>query len=273
MNMRYGILSILLFFIVLILGYQNYQIWSYPSASIFPKETGKKGEGRIETAPGTATHKETVPHEAFNVIAEKNVFHPDRKDFSPAGASIGALGKPTGRPQVTLYGVVITGDHQKASIINPGRLLHKGERETKTIKIGDMVGEYKLTKVMPDRIVLEAGEDSFEVLLYDPRAPKKRIEAKAVAQPATVTSATSTGPPIGPPVTAAPAVVPRPTTPTSPPAARTTAPSPAPRTRALPPQESYQPSATPSDPAAQSTPTDPSQGRGRRTVSPDSPSN
>ena len=43
------------------------------------------------------------------------------------------------------------------------------------LKIGDRVGEYKLVKILPDRIALEAMEDTFEVLLSDPNKPKQRI--------------------------------------------------------------------------------------------------
>ena len=38
-----------------------------------------------------------------------------------------AVGKSVIRPQITLYGVVIAEDYQIASIINPGRPLHKGD--------------------------------------------------------------------------------------------------------------------------------------------------
>jgi len=43
-----------------------------------------------------------------------------------------------------------------------------------TLRLGERIGEYKLTKVLSDRITLEAGGDTFEVLLYDPKAPKRR---------------------------------------------------------------------------------------------------
>lgn len=97
--------------------------------------------------------------------------------------------KPIVRPQVILYGVTIGEGYQSASISNPGRALQRGEREIMTVKIGDRVGEYKLARILPDRIGLEAPEDSFEVLLYDTRNPKKRVFAKTENKPATVTSA------------------------------------------------------------------------------------
>jgi FKBP-type peptidyl-prolyl cis-trans isomerase len=77
---------------------------------------------------------------------------------------------------VILYGVTIAGDFQAASLVNPGRPLKKGERETMTVKIGEKIGEYKLAKIQPDRITMESNGDSFEVLLYDSRNPKKRME-------------------------------------------------------------------------------------------------
>lgn len=273
MSSRYGILCILLFFIVLILGYENYETWSSPRAMTPKRDTGKKGETKPDSPTPAVALKETAPREAFNTIAEMNVFNPDRKEFSTAEAAAAAA-KPLARPQISLYGVVIAEDYQFASIINPGRPLHKGERETKTIKIGDLVGEYKLTKILSDRIVMEAGEDSFEVLLYDPRAPKKRVEVRTPTQPATVISTlpTPTPPgmtqpasPSGPPmvVTPAPATAPGPTP--SP-----AAPLPAPGLPGAAPGGITQPPASAVGPTP-STPPDPGVWRGRRPISPAAP--
>ena len=105
--------------------------------------------------------------------------------------------KPSGRPQVALYGVVVARDYQSATIVSPGRPLAKGEREAKTVKLGDRLGDYKVAKIQEDRIVMESAGDSFEVLLHDPNAPKRRIEVRAPVPPVTVTS--STAAPAAPP--------------------------------------------------------------------------
>ncbi len=270
MSSRYGIPCILLFFIVLILGYENYETWSSPSAVTPKRDTGKKGETKPEPPTSAGALKETAPREAFNTIAEKNVFNPDRKEFATVEAA-GAGGKPVVRPQITLYGVVIGEDYQTASVINPGRPLHKGEREMKTLKIGDMVGDYKLTKITQDRIVMEAGEDSFEVLLYDPRVPKKRMEARTPTQPATVTS---TIPASTPPGATQPGFPPAPSAVVTPPPAMTPAPTPrsagplpVPRTPGAAPEGVNQPP-TPAVSPTPSTPPDPGVWRGRRPISP-----
>jgi hypothetical protein len=262
MSQRYGILCVLLFLVVLILGYENYETWSSPGALVFKKEGDKKWEGRPEPPPGVLTPKETPPRQSFDVIAEKNIFNPDRKEFSIQATP--GISKSITRPPIILYGVVIAGDYQMASIVNPGRPLHKGEREIKTITIGESVGEYKLTKIMPDRIVLEGGEDSFEILLYDPRSPKKRMEVKTPSLSPTVTSAVPSAPSpevkpmippaaVGSPGATPPAPSPRPVIPTA-----------TPRPPGPQPEGGYQsPNPSPAETVPPSA-TDPGLWRGRR---------
>lgn len=148
------------------------------------KETVKKSGERIEAPPAAENQRGTAPGAASS-ISGKNIFSPERKDFPLPGAE---GKKPIVRPKIVLYGVTIAGDYQAASIVNPGRPLRKGERETMTLKIGDKVGEYTLAKILSDRISLEAPGDTFEVLLYDARMPKKRMEVKTETKPAAVTS-------------------------------------------------------------------------------------
>lgn len=272
MTGRYGVLSILLFFIVLILIYENYETWSSSTPLAAKREGARKVEGKAEPPSGSASPEEAVPREAVNVIAEKNIFNPERKEFSSQAAA--AMAKPVSRPQITLCGVAMVGDYQVAAIINPGRPMYKGERETKSIKVGEMVGEYKLTKILPDRIVMEGGEDSFEVLLYDPRAPKKRVEVKTPTKPATVTSPS---PPVPTPTTPPRVVAPSPVTPTSP-APRSTTPvplprpaTPTPRASGEAPQGAYQSPGSPTSPTTPPSTPDPGLWRGRRPVNPGGP--
>ncbi len=230
MSSRYGIMGILLFIIVLILAYENYEIWSSPSGAKSSRDGGRKEEVKAEVPVPAPSPREPAPREAFNVIAEKNAFSPERKEFSAtaayAGGPGGAGGKPVTRPQITLYGVVLGENVQLASIINPGRPLHKGERETKTLKVGERIGEYKLAQIMPDRIVMEGEDDSFEVLLFDPRAPKKRPEIRTVSK-----APTAAPPQPGPPAQVLPVppsvMAPGPTV---------EPPTPTPRARMIPPR-------------------------------------
>jgi hypothetical protein len=219
MSSKYGLLSLLVLGLVLLLIFKNYEIWTQPVEWEPEKNIGKrpqsKPESKAEVPSGAGTQKNPPSVSSYISIAEKNVFSPERKDFpTPMGNGKRQLV----RPQVILYGVTIAGAYQAACFANPGRPLQKGERETFTLKKGERIGEYKLAKVSSDRVTLEAEGDTFEVLLYDPSMAKRRTDIRTESKPATITSTQPVPPPPvpGSPVATPPAastVVPRPTSP------------------------------------------------------------
>jgi hypothetical protein len=186
MSSRYGVLCFFLFVVVLLLAYKNYETWSQSLEWLPKKEGAKKSEVKPESPSGMEFAKGPYPRESIQMIAEKNIFNPERKEFPLLSAEQTKTGMV--RPQIILYGVAIASDYQTASVVNPGRPLHKGERELMTLKLGDRIGDYKVTEILSDRITVEAAGDSFEVLLFDPKSPKKRTEIKTPSKPAEVTS-------------------------------------------------------------------------------------
>jgi hypothetical protein len=211
MSSKYGFLSFLVLGVVLLLIFKNYEIWTQPIELVPEKNVGRRSQskpgGKPEVALMIGTQKGPTSIKSYISIAEKNIFSPERKDFP---IPMGNGKKELVRPQIVLYGVTIVGDYQAASIANPGRPLQKGERETFTVKPGERIGEYKLTKILSDRITLEAEGDTFEVLLYDSKTPKRRTDVKTEGRPATVTSTQPI--PAGPtPGTPVPASIPAPT--------------------------------------------------------------
>ena len=150
-------------------------------------ETPGKTEGKTLNQTTSGNQKEPNSVGSYIFISEKNLFHPERKDFPIQPASQEG-NKPAMRPQITLYGIVITKDYQSASMAVAGRPLKKGEREIMNFKVGDTIVEYKLTKILPDRIVMEGTGDSFEVLLYDSKTAKRRGDVKTANKPVTVTN-------------------------------------------------------------------------------------
>jgi hypothetical protein len=271
MTSRYGIFCLILFFAVLGLGFKNYETWSQTGGAVIKREVPKKPETRTETLPAAAPPAETILREAYKPIAEKNIFHPERQEFSVTGAE---QSKPSARPQIALYGVVVAGEYQSATIVSPGKSLGKGERDARTVRLGDLIGDYKVEKIQEDRIVMESAGDSFEVLLYDPNAPKRRIEVKTPVQPVAVTSSVG-GPSLAPgtPASPAPITPPRPPpgspTPSGQPAPAVPQPMPqvsAPKPMEPTPGTALQPQTTP-------TPTTPGTGiwRGRRPFQPVNP--
>ena len=189
MSSKYGFLSFLVLGVLLLLIFKNYEIWTQPIELVPEKNVGKrsqsKPEGKPEVPSTLRTQKDSASIKSYIFIAAKNIFSPERKDFP---IPLGNGRKELVRPQIVLYGVTIVGDYQAASVTNPGRPLQKGERETFTVRKGERIGEYKLVKILSDRVTLEAEGDTFEVLLYDSKMPKRRMDVKTDGRPATVTS-------------------------------------------------------------------------------------
>lgn len=199
MSSRYGFLSFLALAVLLILVFKNYEVWTRPIELVPEKNVVKRSQSRPEGSPLTGSQKDPASIKSYVSIAAKNIFSPERKDFpTPMGNGRRELV----RPQIVLYGVTIVGDYRAASISSPGRPLQKGERETFTVRAGERVGDYKLAKILSDRITLEGQGDTFEVLLYDAKLPKRRTNVRTEGRPATVTSTQPTpgAPPPGTPV-------------------------------------------------------------------------
>jgi len=100
----------------------------------------------------------------YAVVAEKNLFHPDRKVPVEKKDS-----KLLARPEIVLYGTMIAGDKKlayiedkKAPYSTPGR----GKRQV-TINEGSMISGFKLIEVHEDHIVLTRGEERILVRLND----------------------------------------------------------------------------------------------------------
>lgn len=188
MTLRHGVLCLLALIIIVLLAFENYETWTAPIEPVSQKAGPKKASVKPEGSKPPVDQKDPNARPSiasYIFIAEKNPFHPDRKEFPIPEVPKVEVKKPIVRPQVTLYGVTIVGDYQSATISYPGRPLQKGERETITVRIGDQVGEYKVSQILQDRIGLKTEEDSFEVNLYN---TKKRTSVKTENRPAAVVS-------------------------------------------------------------------------------------
>jgi type II secretory pathway component PulC len=187
MSFKYITLNLLILFVVLMIAVENYETWTQPVGLLpGPQETVKKSAPKAENPSAVRTNEEPTSLRSFIVISEKNIFSPERKDF-PILTTV-EKSNPVTRPQIILYGITIAGDYQSASLVQPGRSLRKGERETITLRVGEQISGYKLAKVSPDRILLDRAGDSFEVLLYDSKSPKRRGDSKTETRQALATN-------------------------------------------------------------------------------------
>jgi hypothetical protein len=121
----------------------------------------------------------------YNVIAEANLFHPDRK--LPAEKKDE---KAIPRPELILYGTLVTGDlaiayveDKKAPYSTPGR----GKRPN-VLKKGESIGGFILKEVTATQITLVRNEEIMTVNIDTAKdrsgaPPKTQAPATAVAQP------------------------------------------------------------------------------------------
>lgn len=115
----------------------------------------------------------------YMVIAEQNLFHPERKIPVEKKAE-----KPLPKPEFVLYGTLITDDlsiaymeDKKSPVSTPGR----GNRQT-PLKVGQSLSGFTLKEIEAEKVVMVRGEEIMTVYLSDPSAPKKRETAEAIPQ-------------------------------------------------------------------------------------------
>lgn len=183
MGKHYGLLNFLLSITVLFLFIKNYETWIKHDLGPIAKGENKRSESKGAGIPLLSTlSSPKFDASSLPTIAGKNIFHPERREFislSPEQPKA----MPINRPQIQLQGILINEEVQKASLILQGKSLPKGEKAVRTLSLGDQIGEYKLTKILPDRIVFEAPGDVYEVFLYDLKSPKKRMGTRTAIRP------------------------------------------------------------------------------------------
>ena len=107
-----------------------------------------------------------VPLTAYDVVASKNLFNPNRSETAAAAAT------PVAKP--LLYGIVLKDGAPAAFLEDPTT------KKVASYKVGDAVAGGQLEQIEADRVVIRRSEGTFEVLLRDPQKPKP----VAAAQPA-----------------------------------------------------------------------------------------
>jgi len=134
------------------------------------------------SAPPDAEAEKGPSPADYAVVAEQNLFHPERK--IPVEKKAEA---PLPKPDFILYGTLITEDISmaymedlKAPVTTPGR----GKRQS-SIAVGASLSGFVLKKVEADRVTMARGEEVIVVMLDDHAKPKKRTEtATSTLQPA-----------------------------------------------------------------------------------------
>jgi hypothetical protein len=164
----------------------------YPKTSLFnagdryPSSEGEifsdsinGGEGPPVVSAAPRTGERDVSSSDYVIIAERNLFHPERKRITNSRGVSSDKGH-----DFLLYGTLITDEmsvayleNRKSPVATPGR----GNRQT-ALKLGESLDGFTLKEVYADKVVMLRGEERVVVLLNDPERPKKRGQQKQASQ-------------------------------------------------------------------------------------------
>ncbi|SPQ00137.1 conserved hypothetical protein [Candidatus Sulfobium mesophilum] len=134
-----------------------------------------------------ADSKSPSPSDFF-LIAEQNVFHPERK--IPVEKKDAAASKP--KPEFVLYGTLLTDDLQMAYMEDkkaPQSAPTRGKKQI-PVRLGEPLSGFTLKEVGTDQVVMQRGDEKIVVALNETKtreisAPPPAAPARAAAtQPA-----------------------------------------------------------------------------------------
>jgi hypothetical protein len=169
-------LNIILVISTVLIALGAFSPYFYPQVR-YNLPTVKLTPAEEEKSPETAVVSPSMSD--YMVIAEQNLFHPDRK-VPPEKKEAQQLPKP----ELILYGTLITDgisvayvDDKKNPKTTPGR----GKRQT-VMKKGDAVSGFVLKEIETDRIMLVRGDETMVVHLN--QGDKPRISEVPAAVPA-----------------------------------------------------------------------------------------
>jgi hypothetical protein len=118
-----------------------------------------------------------LPSSSYAIIADDNLFHPERK--IPLEKKAADQEPPLPKPDVALYGTIISDtlrlaylEDLKAPRNTPGR----GRRQT-VMKIGDTLSGFVLKEIDPDKIVMVKGDETLTVYIHE----SKKLKAPGIA--------------------------------------------------------------------------------------------
>jgi hypothetical protein len=153
-------------------GYQAYGVWSANDEPVVRKADQKPSNTR---GVRRGTYRRNQPSTNFEVIPQKDLFSSDRREKLPEKPKTTApvkAAQPLDR-RFALFGIVIEDSEKKALVANLGKKSAK-DKAYIWVKVGDKIGNFDVSEIQPEQIILTQGESVYSIRLSDPNKPKKR---------------------------------------------------------------------------------------------------
>lgn len=116
----------------------------------------------------------------YAIIAEQNLFHPERKIPVEANEA-----QSLPKPEFVLYGTLLSGDMNIAYMEDkksPYTTAGRGNRQ-RALKPGQSISGYTLTEVFTDKVVMAKGDDRLEVTVTESSRLKRTTARMTGATP------------------------------------------------------------------------------------------
>ena len=169
-------------------GIKALDVWTKEALTPLEIKTVKAAATSMEDI---RTVKNSVLSElVYESVASQNLFSPERTEprtEEPEQEKESEEKKPVDKPpkisgrEISLYGVIIMEGYVSALISNPKP--ESGERNSKWVKVGDLIGDFEVKEIKEESVVLIEGNERYEIKLFDEaKARKAAPSSKAAAK-------------------------------------------------------------------------------------------
>jgi type II secretory pathway component PulC len=126
---------------------------------------------------GPAAEAQAPPAIEYTIVAEQNLFHPERKIPAEKKEE-----KPLPKPEFVLYGTMVSSDASLAFMEDRKAPLSTGRgKRQQTLKQGGSLSGFILSQVQEDRVIMTRGDEKIEVRVLNPTRAKSQAEAAPTA--------------------------------------------------------------------------------------------
>jgi len=192
------ILNLALLALIVAAGVRFHNDWIMFEATHQPGAIGPQRE----TAPtlGSTAIPNAQASQDWTEIPSRNPFSFDRTDIAILEPKVVAPPAPTG-PKPFLFGTVAIGKESMA-MVAPGQ--PAGNRNYKSMKVGDVIDGWKILEIADKSIVIEANSARETIIMNDPSALVQRDHTRTLVSAAAPNVTAVTPAAVAPPPSTAP---------------------------------------------------------------------
>jgi hypothetical protein len=179
---------VLALLLILLVNYMALPFLRMNTALTLPR-VKKPAIEKVTAGEKTTEEKSPSPSD-YTVIAEQNLFHPERT-IPVAKADAGPI-QPLPQPEFVLYGTLVTDELKVAYMEDKKAKEPQGTRKKQTaLRLGERMSGFILVEVDDDKVLMKrAGEEAIVVSLNEPKV--REVPVPVAAEPAK-TAVTSPG--------------------------------------------------------------------------------